>query len=214
MKTISLALSMDEVDMLNSWLGQLSDGCGENKRWTTPYWRNLSFDTTGVTIQDENDRPFKGKSDKDILDDLGDRFIDISNEYQDYCALSEYFDDKRSEDLNLGVRVVSQNMKEICYRPDNWALTNLDLDTYTFDITNNNIVDMKVKIIGSDEYTFEDVLVPAGQTITINAHNNHDLVSFFDDYVNGTLADDIYCFLYQVGTTLRSDNVIILEEQV
>ncbi len=32
--------------------------------------------------------------------------------------------------LNLGVRVVSQNMKEICYRPDNWALTNLDLDTF------------------------------------------------------------------------------------
>ena len=128
--TISLALSMDEVDMLNSWLGQLSDGCGENKRWTTPYWRNLSFDTTGVTIQDENDRPFKGKSDQDILDDLGDRFIDISNEYQDYCALSEYFDDKRSEDLNLGVRVANSIVKKFTGTTDDeWDLyTQEDFD--------------------------------------------------------------------------------------
>ena len=130
MKTISLALSMDEVDMLNSWLGQLSDGCGENKRWTTPYWRNLSFDTTGVTIQDENARPFKGKSDQDILDDLGDRFIDISNEYQDYCALSEYFDDKRSEDLNLGVRVANSIVKKFTGTTDDeWDLyTQADFD--------------------------------------------------------------------------------------
>ena len=121
---------MDEVDMLNSWLGQLSDGCGENKRWTTPYWRNLSFDTTGVTIQDENARPFKGKSDKDILDDLGDRFIDISNEYQDYCALSEYFDDKRSEDLNLGVRVANSIVKKFTGTTDDeWDLyTQEDFD--------------------------------------------------------------------------------------
>jgi hypothetical protein len=121
---------MDEVDMLNSWLGQLSDGCGENKRWTTPYWRNLSFDTTGVTIQDENARPFKGKSDKDILDDLGDRFIDISNEYQDYCALSEYFDDKRSEDLNLGVRVANSIVKKFTgTNDDEWDLyTQEDFD--------------------------------------------------------------------------------------
>lgn len=130
MKTISLVLSLDEVDMLNSWLGQLSDGCGENKRWTTPYWKNLSFDTTSVTIQDENDKPFKGKSDKDILDDLGDRFIDISNEYQEYCALSEYFDDKRSEDLNLGVKVANSIVKKFTGTTDDeWDLyTQEDFD--------------------------------------------------------------------------------------
>ena len=126
MKTISLALSMDEVDMLNSWLGQLSDGRGENKRWTTPYWRNLLFDTTGVTIQDENARPFKDKSDKDILDDLGDRFIDISNEYQEYCALSEYFDDKRSEDLNLGVRVANSIVKKFTGTNDDDSSTKIN----------------------------------------------------------------------------------------
>lgn len=130
MKTISLVLSLDEVDMLNSWLGQLSDGCGENKRWTTPYWMNLSFDTTGVTIQDENAKPFKGKSDNDILEDLGDRFIDISNEYQDYCALSEYFDDKRSEDLNLGVKVANSIVKKFTGTTDDeWDLyTQEDFD--------------------------------------------------------------------------------------
>jgi len=130
MKTISLTLSTDEVDMLNGWLGQLSDGCGENKRWTTPYWTNLSFDTTGITIQDENDKPFKGKSDKDILEDLGDRFIDISNEYQDYCSLSEYFDDKRSEDLNLGVRVANSIVKKFTGTSyDEWDLyTQEDFD--------------------------------------------------------------------------------------
>lgn len=130
MKTISLALSIDEVDMLNSWLGQLSDGCGENKRWTTPYWTNLSFDTTGITIQDENDKPFKGRSDKDILNDLGDRFIDISNEYQDDCCLSEYFDDKRSEDLNLGVNVANSIVKKFTGTTDDeWDLyTQEDFD--------------------------------------------------------------------------------------
>jgi len=130
MKTISLTLSTDEVDMLNGWLGQLSDGCGENKRWTTPYWTNLSFDTTGITIQDENDKPFKSKSDKDILEDLGDRFIDISNEYQDYCSLSEYFDDKRSEDLNLGVRVANSIVKKFTGTSyDEWDLyTQEDFD--------------------------------------------------------------------------------------
>lgn len=130
MKTISLQLSTNEVDMLNGWLGQLSDGCGENKRWTTPYWKNLSFDTTGVTIQDENDRPFKDKSDKDILDDLGDKFIDISNEYQDYCSLSEYFDDKRSEDLNLGVSVANSIVKKFTGTTDDeWDLyTQEDFD--------------------------------------------------------------------------------------
>ena len=130
MKTISLVLSMDEVDMLKGWLGQLSDGCGENKRWPTPYWQNLSFDTTGITIQDENVRPFKGKSDKDILEDLGDRFIDISDEYQDFCSLSEYFNDKRSEDLNLGVRVANSIVKKFTGTTDDeWDLyTQEDFD--------------------------------------------------------------------------------------
>lgn len=130
MKIISLVLSLDEVDMLNGWLGQLSDGVGENKSWTTPYWKNLSFDTTGITIQDENDKPFKGKSDKDILEDLGDRFIDISNEYQEYCALSEYFDDKRNEDLNLGVRVANSIVKKFTGTTDDeWDLyTQEDFD--------------------------------------------------------------------------------------
>ena len=132
MKTISLVLSLDEVDMLNGWLGQLSDGVGENKRWTTPYWRNLSFDTTGITIQDENAKPFKGKSDKDILEDLGDRFIDISNECLDYCSLSDYFDDdKRKEDLNLGVNVANSIVKKFTGTDDvdEWDLyTQEDFD--------------------------------------------------------------------------------------
>ena len=127
MKTISLVLSLDEVDMLNGWLGQLSDGVGENKRWTTPYWRNLSFDTTGITIQDENARPFKGKSDKDILEDLGDRFIDISNECLSYGSLSDYFDDKRNEDLNLGVSVANSIVKKFTGTTDDeWDLYTQD----------------------------------------------------------------------------------------
>lgn len=112
MKTISLALSLDEVDMLNGWLSQLSDGCGENKRWTTQYSTNLSFNTTGITIKNENSKPFKGKSNEDILEDLGDRFIDISNEYREFCSLSDYFNDKRSENLNLGINVANNIVKK------------------------------------------------------------------------------------------------------
>ena len=122
MKMISLVLTTDEVDMLNGWLGQLSDGCGENKSWTTPYWTNLSFDTNGITIQNENARPFKGKSDKDILKNLGKRFIDISNEYQQFCSLSEYFDDKRSEDLNLGVKIANSIVEKFTDATDEWDL--------------------------------------------------------------------------------------------
>ena len=130
MKTISLQLTKDEVDMLEGWLGQLSDGCGENKRWTIPYWSNLSFNTDGITIQDENAKPFKNKSDKDILDDLGDRFIDISNECLDCCSLSDYFDDNRREDLNLGVIVANSIVKKFTGTTDDeWELyTQEDFD--------------------------------------------------------------------------------------
>lgn len=122
---------MDEVDMLNSWLGQLSDGCGENKSWTTPYWMNLSFDTTGITIQNENAKPFKGKSDKDILEDLADRFEEITDDYTQFCEISEYFnDDKRSNDLNLGITVANSIVKKFSGDPeDMWDLyTQEDFD--------------------------------------------------------------------------------------
>lgn len=131
MKTISLTLSMDEVDMLNGWLGQLSDGCGENKRWTTPYWTNLSFDTTGITIQNENAKPFKHNNDKEILEDLADRFEEITDEYTQFCEISEYFnDDKRSNDLNLGITVANSIIKKFSGDPeDMWDLyTQEDFD--------------------------------------------------------------------------------------
>jgi hypothetical protein len=121
---------MDEVDMLNGWLGQLSDGAGENKRWTTPYWKNLSFDTTGITIQNENAKPFKGKTDKAILANLADRFEEITDEYTQFCEISEYFDDKRSEDLNLGITVANSIIKKFSGdNEDMWDLyTQEDFD--------------------------------------------------------------------------------------
>jgi hypothetical protein len=32
--------------------------------------------------------------------------------------------------LNLGVKVVSDEMKQVCLRPDNWALVSIDIDTF------------------------------------------------------------------------------------
>lgn len=131
MKTIKIDLTQDEVDMLEGWLGQLSDGAGENKRWTTPYWKNLSFDTTGVTIQNENAKPFKHKNDKEILEDLADRFEEITDEYTQFCEISEYFDDdKRSNDLNLGIIVANSIIKKFSGDPeDMWDLyTQEDFD--------------------------------------------------------------------------------------
>lgn len=122
MKFISIELTQDEVDMLNGWLGQLSDGVGENKRWCTPYWKNLSFDTTGVEIQNENDNPFKNKSDNEILVDLGEKFADISDDYQEYCGLCDYFNDERNQDLNLGVIVANSIMKKFTGKDDTWDL--------------------------------------------------------------------------------------------
>lgn len=37
---------------------------------------------------------------------------------------------KASAYLNQGVRVETEEMKSICYRPDNWALSMLDIDTF------------------------------------------------------------------------------------
>ena len=113
MKTISLNLTDDEVEMLGGWLGQMSDGVGENKRWCTDYWKNLDFDNGGISYN-ENAKPFKGKSDEEILELLGVRFIEITEEGMDYCSQSElYFDGDKRDEVILGQKVANSIVEKL-----------------------------------------------------------------------------------------------------
>lgn len=98
---INLKFTDIEVEMLKGWQGQCSDGVGENKSGMTPYWNNLKFDNDGITV--DNVRPFKDKSEKDIIEKICDKFIDITMDGLDWLSISElYFDLDKRDNTKLG----------------------------------------------------------------------------------------------------------------
>jgi hypothetical protein len=98
---INLKFTDIEVEMLKGWQGQCSDGVGENKSGMKPYWNNLKFDNDGITVDDV--RPFKDKSEKDIIEKIRDKFIDITIDGLDWLGISElYFDLDKRDNTKLG----------------------------------------------------------------------------------------------------------------
>lgn len=104
---IAINFTDDELEMMKGWQGQCSDGAGENKSWTNPYWNHLTFEKDGIVV-DENVKPFKGKSEKDIIENIGERFIEITEDCLNWLSISEsYFKgDKRSK-IRLGVKTAN-----------------------------------------------------------------------------------------------------------
>lgn len=104
----------DEVEMLNGWRGQASDGAGENLSWTTPYWRYLSFDNKGIEV-DETKKPFnRYKDETGILEDFCDRFIELINECLDWIDISElFYDMDKREDTKLGYKTANSIIEKL-----------------------------------------------------------------------------------------------------
>lgn len=98
---INLKFTDIEVEMLKGWQGQCSDGVGENKSGMKPYWNNLKFDNDGIIVDDV--RPFKDKSEKDIIEKIRNKFIDITIDGLDWLGISElYFDLDKRDNTKLG----------------------------------------------------------------------------------------------------------------
>ena len=88
-------------------------------------------------------------------------------------------------------------------------LTNLDIDSHTFNITNISQRNLTLKIYyssGELEYDIE-----AGETLLIA--DTH-LDASFNEYDNGNLEYDVYCNFYDSETGLESENTIVLEAQI
>lgn len=99
MKTIILpTMTDDEIEMLNEFIGQMSDGAGENMPWTTKYWKNMNRfkNENGVSSLDVNDmvNPFKNKTDAIIIKDIGNKFIIIAKDCLDVAGLNVMTKDK------------------------------------------------------------------------------------------------------------------------
>lgn len=124
MTRIEIELSNDEVEMLNGWIGQMSDGVGENSDWCRYYYPYIEFDNNGV-LYNKTAARFKGKSDKDILKMLGKKFIKITEMGSMYCTEAElYFDfvpnaehDKR-DDIILGQKTANSIVEKFTGKKD------------------------------------------------------------------------------------------------
>ena len=67
----------------------------------TPYWNNLKFDNDGITVDDV--KPFKDKSEKDIIEKIRNKFIDITMDGLDWLGISElYFGLDKRDNNKLG----------------------------------------------------------------------------------------------------------------
>lgn len=112
---ISINFTDDEIDMLDGWQGQCSDGVGENKSWTYPYWRYVTFDKDGITL-DETQEEFEGMNEDAIKRQICERFIEITNDGMQYEVISELYynyGDPRTEDIHLGERTANSIIKKL-----------------------------------------------------------------------------------------------------
>lgn len=102
MRTVKFKrFSDDAIEMLCGFLGQMSDGVGENYSWCTKYWQNIEdfiqTDDNYSAVVFDNVNLWQKDSDEKVINDLLDKFIAITNEGMDYLSPSElYWDmDKR-----------------------------------------------------------------------------------------------------------------------
>jgi len=95
------------------------------------------------------------------------------------------------------------------------VMTNLQYDdnSFSFNIKNDNVVDVVLQIYASDRtqhYTFN---LMAGEDMTITQNNAPNLMQSFEEKAGGSLEDDVYCYFVNDSQQQweDSDNTIILE---
>lgn len=126
MRTVLLPkLTQDELDMLNGFWGQMSDGVGENHRWCTKYWQNIEgisdYDADHAAITFDNTKLWKNDSDAEVIEDLCEIFIEITEEGMNDCSQSElYYHDDRRKDERLGQRVSNSIVEKFSGYPNHF----------------------------------------------------------------------------------------------
>lgn len=67
---------------------------------------------------------------KQTKPDVMEVSITIGHPLYAYYKKRCFFGNPKKPHLNLGVKVVSDKMREICLEPENWAISTLDIDTF------------------------------------------------------------------------------------
>ena len=142
MRRISLPPMTDsELNMLNGFIGQMSDGAGENLSWTTKYWTNMGwFEKNGSNTYidvDDTVKPFMGKSDDEIIEDLCERFIDIATDVYNTCGMSTVYHDDTDLDEPQAIDDANSIVEKLSGEKDHWEA--LDRDEYLAECAENEI---------------------------------------------------------------------------
>lgn len=131
-KLILPTMTDSELNMLNGFLGQLSDGAGENLNWTTKYWSNMEKfeNVNGQTYININDqvKPFKNKTDSQILEDLCERFITIADDVYSVCGMTTMHSDEKDLDEPQAILDANSIVEKLSGEKDHWEP--LDAEEY------------------------------------------------------------------------------------
>lgn len=113
-----------EINMLNGWLGQMSDGAGENLSWTSKYWENMSnfYNENGQSIVEVDDtkKPFCNKSDDEIKEDLCERFIFIAEDVENICGMTTMYSDENGLDYPQAIKDANSIVEKLSGETDHW----------------------------------------------------------------------------------------------
>lgn len=124
MRTVKFKrVSDDALDMLDGFLGQMSDGVGENHRWCTKYWSNIEdfiqTDDDYSAVVFDNTKLWQKASDKEVIKDLLNRFLDITNEGMNYLSQAElYWDMDKRDNYAYGVKIANEIVEALGGEPD------------------------------------------------------------------------------------------------
>lgn len=123
MRTVKFKrVSDDAIEMLCGFLGQMSDGVGENYNWCTKYWQNIAdfiqTDDNYSAVVFDNVNLWQKDSDEKVINDLLDKFIVITNEGMDYLSPSElYWDMDKRDNYAYGKKIANEIVEALGGEP-------------------------------------------------------------------------------------------------
>lgn len=124
MRTVKFKrVSDDALEMLGGFLGQMSDGVGENHRWCTKYWSNIEdfiqTDDNHSAVVFNDAKLWQKDSDKKVIKDLLEKFIIITNEGMDYLSPSElYWDMDKRDNYAYGNKIADEIVEALGGEPN------------------------------------------------------------------------------------------------
>lgn len=123
MRTVKFKrVSDDALEMLGGFLGQMSDGVGENHEWCRKYWANIEefiqTDDNHSAVVFNNANLWQKDSDEEVIKDLLKKFIAITNEGMDYLSPSElYWGGDKRDNYAYGKKIANEIVEALGGEP-------------------------------------------------------------------------------------------------